>query len=131
MTTEHPLLTPVTVADVPLPNRIVVAPMSRVSTAGDGVPTENMVEYYAAYGRGGFGLIITEGTYTDHAHSQAHPNQPAMVSDEQVRAWSRVTDAVHAAGGRIFLQLMHAGAPACRIAPPTTGRPSRRSSTRG
>jgi 2,4-dienoyl-CoA reductase-like NADH-dependent reductase (Old Yellow Enzyme family) len=109
-TAAHPLLTPVTVGDIPLKNRVTVAPMSRVSTAGDGVPTENMVEYYAAYAHGGFGLIITEGTYTDHAHSQAYTNQPAIVTDEQVHAWSRVTDAVHAAGARIFLQLMHAGA---------------------
>ncbi|MGI8780720.1 MAG: NADH:flavin oxidoreductase [Solirubrobacteraceae bacterium] len=110
MTACHPLLAPVTVADVPLANRVVAAPMSRVSTAGDGVPTDNMVEYYADYARGGFGLIVTEGTYTDHAHSQAYANQPAIVTDGQVRAWARVTDAVHAAGGRIFMQLMHAGA---------------------
>jgi 2,4-dienoyl-CoA reductase-like NADH-dependent reductase (Old Yellow Enzyme family) len=84
--------------------------MSRVSTAGDGVPTENMAAYYADYARGGFGLMISEGTYTDHAHSQAYSNQPAIVTGEQVRGWARVVDAVHDAGGRIFLQLMHAGA---------------------
>ncbi|HEV2999140.1 MAG TPA: NADH:flavin oxidoreductase [Solirubrobacteraceae bacterium] len=110
MSNAHPLLTPVRVAGAELPNRVAVAPMSRVSTAGDGVPTDAMVDYYASYARGGFGLIVSEGTYTDHAHSQAYPNQPAIVTDEQVRAWARVTDAVHAAGGRIFLQLMHAGA---------------------
>jgi 2,4-dienoyl-CoA reductase-like NADH-dependent reductase (Old Yellow Enzyme family) len=110
VTAAHPLLTPVTVGDVPLTNRVAVAPMSRVSTAGDGVPTESMVDYYAAYAHGGFGLIVTEGTYTDHAHSQAYTNQPAIVTAEQVRVWSRVTDAIHAAGGRVFLQLMHAGA---------------------
>jgi 2,4-dienoyl-CoA reductase-like NADH-dependent reductase (Old Yellow Enzyme family) len=110
VTDHHPLLEPIAVADLRLPNRVAVAPMSRVSTAGDGVPTENMAAYYAEYARGGFGLIVTEGTYTDHAHSQAYPNQPAIVTDEQVRAWARVADAVHAAGGRIFLQLMHAGA---------------------
>jgi len=110
MTASHPLLTPIAVADVPLKNRVAVSPMSRVSTAGDGVPTDNMVDYYAEYARGGFGLIVTEGTYTDHAHSQAYANQPAVVTDDQVRAWACVTDAVHAAGGRIFMQLMHAGA---------------------
>jgi 2,4-dienoyl-CoA reductase-like NADH-dependent reductase (Old Yellow Enzyme family) len=107
---DHPLLIPVTVAGVQLRNRVVVAPMSRVSTAGDGVPTDNMVDYYADYARGGFGLIVTEGTYTDHAHSQAYADQPAIVTDDQVRAWARVADAVHGAGGRIFMQLMHAGA---------------------
>ena len=106
----NPLLTPVRVADVPLRNRVAVAPMSRVSTAGDGVPTDAMAGYYARFARGGFGLVISEGTYTDHAHSQAYADQPAIVTDEQVRAWARVADRVHAAGGRVFLQLMHAGA---------------------
>jgi 2,4-dienoyl-CoA reductase-like NADH-dependent reductase (Old Yellow Enzyme family) len=110
MTSIHPLLEPITIADVPLRNRVVVAPMSRVSTAGDGVPTETMAAYYADYARGGFGLVISEGTYTDHAHSQAYANQPAIVTDTQVRAWARVADRVHDAGGRMFLQLMHAGA---------------------
>ena len=106
----HPLVEPVTVAGLELANRIAVAPMSRVSTAGNGVPTDTMVDYYAEYARGGFGLVVTEGTYTDHAHSQAYRNQPAIVTDEQVRAWARVADAVHREGGRVFLQLMHAGA---------------------
>jgi N-ethylmaleimide reductase len=108
--THHPLLDPVTLGGLELPNRVAVAPMSRVSTAGDGVPTPQMADYFAAFAAGGFGLVLTDGTYLDHAHSQAYPDQPAIVTDEQVRAWARVTDAVHAAGGRIFLQLMHAGA---------------------
>jgi 2,4-dienoyl-CoA reductase-like NADH-dependent reductase (Old Yellow Enzyme family) len=106
----HPLLRPMAIGRVALVNRIAVAPMSRVSTGGDGVPTAAMADYYADFARGGFGLVITEGTYTDHAHSQAYPNQPAIVTDAQVRAWARVVDAVHAAGGRVFMQLMHAGA---------------------
>jgi 2,4-dienoyl-CoA reductase-like NADH-dependent reductase (Old Yellow Enzyme family) len=106
----HPLLEPISVGGRVLANRVSVAPMSRVSTRGDGVPTSNMAAYYAEYARGGFGLVITEGTYTDHAHSQAYPNQPAIVTEEQVRGWARVTDAVHAAAAPIFLQLMHAGA---------------------
>ena len=69
-----------------------------------------MADYYAEFAHGGFGLIITEGTYFDAAHSQAYPDQPAIVTEEQVRAWARVVDAVHEAGGTIFLQLMHAGA---------------------
>ena len=106
----NPLLEPVRIADVPLRNRVAVAPMSRVSTAGDGVPTDGMAAYYAGFARGGFGLVISEGTYTDHAHSQAYADQPAIVTDAQVRAWARVADRVHEAGGRVFLQLMHAGA---------------------
>ena len=108
--TRHPVLEPTALGGLALPNRAVVAPMSRVSTAGDGIPTPQMAAYFAAFAAGGFGLVLTDGTYLDHAHSQAYPDQPAIVTDEQVRAWARVTDAVHAEGGRIVLQLMHVGA---------------------
>jgi len=91
-------------------NRIAVAPMSRVSTKGDGVATPAMADYYAEFAHGGFGLIVSEGTYFDATHSQAYPDQPAIVTDEQVEAWARVVEAVHEAGRKIVLQLMHAGA---------------------
>jgi 2,4-dienoyl-CoA reductase-like NADH-dependent reductase (Old Yellow Enzyme family) len=107
---NYPVLTPVRIRGLELPNRAVVAPMSRVSTSGDGVPTGPMAEYYAHFAAGGFGLIISEGTYLDHQHSQAYPNQPAIVTEEQVAGWRAVTEAVHAAGAKIMLQLMHAGA---------------------
>jgi 2,4-dienoyl-CoA reductase-like NADH-dependent reductase (Old Yellow Enzyme family) len=106
----HPALEPITIGRLSLPNRAVVAPMSRLSTAGDGVPTPIMVRYFAEYARGGFGLVVTDGTYTDHAFSQAYAAQPAIVTAEQVEGWRAVVDAVHAEGGRILLQLMHAGA---------------------
>ncbi|KAA2254279.1 NADH:flavin oxidoreductase [Solihabitans fulvus] len=106
----HPVLSAVRIGPLSLANRVAVAPMSRVSTSGDGVPTAEMSAYYERFAAGGFGLLITEGTYTDHAFSQAYPNQPAIVTAEQVDSWRAVTDAVHAAGGRIVLQLMHAGA---------------------
>ena len=107
---SHPALSPVQVGSLELSNRTVVAPMSRVSTRGDGLATAQMVAYYARFARGGFGLVVTEGTYTDPWHSQAYPNQPAITTAAHVAAWRTVTDAVHAAGGRIVLQLMHAGA---------------------
>ncbi|SFQ49886.1 2,4-dienoyl-CoA reductase [Amycolatopsis arida] len=106
----HPALTPVRLGRLDLPNRAVVAPMSRVSTRGDGVPTPAMARYYARYAAGGFGLVVTEGTYPDDRYSQSYPNQPGIVTPAQVAAWRAVVDAVHAAGGRIALQLMHAGA---------------------
>lgn len=106
----HPVLSPITVGGLSLPNRAAVAPMSRVSTAGDGLATDEMASYYAEFAAGGFGLIITEGTYTDHAYSQAYPNQPAIVTTRQIEGWRAVTTAVRAAGSRILLQLMHAGA---------------------
>ncbi|WP_039822439.1 oxidoreductase [Nocardia testacea] len=108
--TIHPVLSEVRLGALRLRNRAVVAPMSRVSTAGDGVPTDAMAEYYARFAAGGFGLITTEGTYTDAEFSQTYPDQPGIVTERQIEAWRVVTDAVHAAGGVIALQLMHAGA---------------------
>ncbi|MGA6207299.1 NADH:flavin oxidoreductase [Nocardia testacea] len=108
--TIHPVLSEVRLGALRLRNRAVVAPMSRVSTAGDGVPTDAMAEYYARFATGGFGLITTEGTYTDAEFSQTYPDQPGIVTERQVEAWRAVTGAVHAAGGVIALQLMHAGA---------------------
>ncbi|KAA5830682.1 NADH:flavin oxidoreductase [Saccharopolyspora hirsuta] len=106
----HPALTPVRIGGTELPNRAVIAPMSRVSTAGDGVPTAQMADYYGGFARGGFGLITTEGTYTDDEHSQAYPDQPGITAAAHVAGWREVVRAVHDAGGRIALQLMHAGA---------------------
>jgi 2,4-dienoyl-CoA reductase-like NADH-dependent reductase (Old Yellow Enzyme family) len=69
-----------------------------------------MARYYSRFAAGGFSLIITEGTYTDHKYSQAYRNQPAIVTAQQVDGWRAVTESVHAAGSRLVLQLMHAGA---------------------
>lgn len=93
-----------------LPNRLVVAPMTRMSATAEGVPTETMQRYYAGYARGGFGLIVTEGIYVDRAWSQGYAHQPGLTDVAQAAAWRKITDAVHAAGGRIAAQLMHAGA---------------------
>ncbi|MEV4113827.1 NADH:flavin oxidoreductase [Nonomuraea sp. NPDC049695] len=107
--THHALL-PVRVGGLELSNRLAVAPMTRVSAAPDGTPTPEMAAYYADFAKGGFGLVITEGTYTDPLHSQGYLNQPGIVSATHVSAWQKVAAEVHAAGGRIVLQLMHAGA---------------------
>jgi 2,4-dienoyl-CoA reductase-like NADH-dependent reductase (Old Yellow Enzyme family) len=106
----HPALTPQRIGAIELKNRLAVAPMSRVSAAPDGTPTDEMTDYYRDFGRGGFGVVITEGTYTDTAHSRGYLNQPGLVSDAHVEGWRRVTDAVHAEGAPIVAQLMHAGA---------------------
>jgi 2,4-dienoyl-CoA reductase-like NADH-dependent reductase (Old Yellow Enzyme family) len=106
----HPALIPATLAGFSLKNRIVVAPLSRVSTRGDGIPTKQMVQYYASFAQGNFSLIISEGTYTDIAYSQGYPNQPGVATESQIEGWRKVTDAVHPAKGIIFIQLMHAGA---------------------
>ncbi|MET7336381.1 NADH:flavin oxidoreductase [Nonomuraea sp. NPDC005650] len=106
----HPALRPERIGRLTLANRLVVAPMTRVSAAPDGTPTPEMTDYYTAYAQGGFGLLITEGTYTDTVYSQGYLNQPGIVSAEHVAAWREITEQVHAAGSRIFMQLMHGGA---------------------
>jgi len=104
------LFDPVTLNGQLLTNRIGLAPMTRVSATADGRPTDEMARYYSKFADGGFSFLLTEGTYTDDEYSQGYQNQPGLVTDEQVAAWERVTDAVHGSGARIFAQLMHAGA---------------------
>ncbi len=112
------LFAPGNIGNTTLKNRLVVAPMTRVSAGPKGIASDQMASYYRAYIKGGFGLIISEGTYPDDKQSQGYHNQPGIVSDEQVAAWSKVTDAVHDEGGFIFSQLMHAGALSQYIAEP-------------
>jgi N-ethylmaleimide reductase len=89
-----------------LRNRLVMAPMTR-SRAGEGnVPTGLAAEYYAQ--RASAGLIVTEGTQVS-PQGVGYTHTPGMHSDAQVAGWRRVTDAVHAQGGRIFAQLWHVG----------------------
>ncbi|KRF08891.1 1,2-oxophytodienoate reductase [Arthrobacter sp. Soil782] len=100
------LFSPITVGELKLPNRLVMAPLTRCRSGQDGVPGPIVVEHYRQ--RASLGLIVSEGTYPSHA-GQGFPGQPGLVTDEQIEGWSRVTDAVHAEGGRIFAQVMHAG----------------------
>ncbi|BDZ40180.1 alkene reductase [Microbacterium suwonense] len=96
---------PIEVGALPLRNRIVMAPMTR-SRAFRTLATDDMAEYYAQ--RAGAGLIVTEGIQPS-AIGQGYPATPGLHSAEQVESWRRVTDAVHANGGRIVAQLMHTG----------------------
>ncbi|WP_433733225.1 alkene reductase [Nocardia sp. CA-129566] len=98
---------PIDVAGKRLSNRIVMAPMTRSRAYGPGSsPTAAMATYYAQ--RASAGLIVTEGTQPS-AVGQGYPFTPGLHSPQQVAAWRPVTDAVHAAGGTIFAQLMHTG----------------------
>jgi N-ethylmaleimide reductase len=93
-----------------LQNHLVMAPMTR-SRATDNIPNELMMEYYAQ--RGSAGLIITEGT-SPSPNGLGYPRIPGIFSPPQVEGWKRITDAVHAKGAKMFVQLMHCG----RIAHP-------------
>ncbi|MFE9367112.1 alkene reductase [Streptomyces sp. NPDC006978] len=102
--------------DLNLPNRLVMAPMTRVRAAAGGLATPSMAAYYAQ--RATAGLIVSEGVQPSLI-GQSNPGTPGLHTDEQVAAWRPVTSAVHANGGRIFAQIMHGG----RVShPDTTGR---------
>lgn len=107
-----PLWSPLQIGSTRLENRVALAPMTRVSATEEGRATEKMMSYYEAFARGGFGLLITEGIYPDTAHSQGYRFQPGIATEEQAQSWAAVVEAVHAAGARIFAQLMHAGSQA-------------------
>jgi 2,4-dienoyl-CoA reductase-like NADH-dependent reductase (Old Yellow Enzyme family) len=100
------LHTPLRLGDLALPNRIVMAPLTRCRTDEARVPTTLMQEYYAQ--RASAGLIISEATSVE-AHGVGYPNTPGIWSAEQVAGWKRITDAVHNVGGRMLLQLWHVG----------------------
>ncbi|WP_083922179.1 alkene reductase [Nocardiopsis halotolerans] len=105
-TAVNPLLDAYALPRLTLPNRVVMAPMTRLRADRRAVPRPVMAEYYAQ--RAGAGLIVSEGIAPSPT-GQQYLNQPGLFTEEQVEAWRRVTDAVHAAGGRIFAQIMHAG----------------------
>ncbi|MBK4738888.1 alkene reductase [Noviherbaspirillum pedocola] len=101
------LFDPIKIGDLELPNRVIMAPLTRSRAVGEGrVPNALMAEYYAQ--RASAGLILSEATAVT-PQGVGYANTPGIWSDEQVDGWKRVTDAVHAAGGRIFLQLWHVG----------------------
>lgn len=100
------LFTPLTLGDLTLPNRIIMAPLTR-SRASDGrVPNDLMAEYYAQ--RADVGLILTEATSVSPM-GVGYADTPGIWSDEQTEGWKKITKAVHDKGGRIFLQLWHVG----------------------
>lgn len=97
---------PIRIGRWTLPQRFVMAPMTR-SRAGEGmVPTDDNARYYAQ--RAGAGLIITEGTQPSLV-GQGYPNTPGLFTDEHSAGWCKIATAVHEGGGVIFVQLMHVG----------------------
>lgn len=98
---------PIDLSGTQLANRVALAPMTRSRSFGPRhVPTDSVVEYYAQ--RASAGLVITEGIQPSVV-GQGYPDTPGLHSQEQIAGWRKVTDAVHAEGGTIFAQLMHAG----------------------
>jgi N-ethylmaleimide reductase len=107
MSTDSPLFTPLRIGALLCPNRVVMAPLTRNRSRQPGnVPQEMNARYYAQ--RAGFGLIVSEATQISPV-GQGYLWAPGIHSDEQVEGWRLVTRAVHAAGGRMVLQLWHVG----------------------
>ena len=100
------LFQPVQLGALTLPNRILMAPLTRCRADADHVPTAIMAEHYAQ--RASAGLLIAEATMIAEGNS-AFWREPGIYSEAQIAGWKQVTDAVHAKGGRIFLQIWHGG----------------------
>ena len=100
------LFSPMTLGELELPNRLVMAPLTRLRSGQEGIPGPLVAEHYRQ--RASLGLIVSEGTYPSPA-GRSYPGQPGIVTTDQIAGWKKVTDAVHAEGGRIFAQVMHGG----------------------
>jgi N-ethylmaleimide reductase len=104
--TDHTLFQPYTLGSLTLSNRFVMAPLTRNRAGAGLVPSELAATYYAQ--RASAGLIITEATQIS-AQAQGYQDTPGLFTQDQIDGWRKVTDAVHAKGGKIFVQLWHVG----------------------
>lgn len=100
------LFDPLQIGAITLKNRVIMAPLTRSRSGSDRIPNDLMVEYYRQ--RSGAGLILSEATSVTPM-GVGYADTPGIWSDEQTEGWKKVTDAVHAEGGKIFLQLWHVG----------------------
>src|ERR1700722_16530077 len=103
----HPsLFQPLQLGSITLPNRIIMAPLTRMRAGANNVPTALNAKYYAQ--RATAGLIISEGTAVS-VDAHGYPVAPGIYTQDQIEGWRQVTDAVHEAGGRIVMQIGHNG----------------------
>ncbi|MBT3373802.1 MAG: NADH:flavin oxidoreductase [Rhodospirillaceae bacterium] len=103
------LFEPFTVKGVTLPNRIVMAPMTRRKSPGN-VPGGDVAAYYRRRAEGGVGLIITEGTFINHKAANGYDNVPDIYNPAALAGWKQVIEEAHAGGAKIIPQLWHVGA---------------------
>jgi 2,4-dienoyl-CoA reductase-like NADH-dependent reductase (Old Yellow Enzyme family) len=104
----NPMFKPFTCKGLSLPNRVVMAPMTRSQSPG-GVPTAAVADYYARRAAADVGLIITEGTVINRGGASNDPNIPEFHGDKALAGWKRVAEHVHQAGGKIAPQIWHMG----------------------
>ncbi|WP_295769497.1 NADH:flavin oxidoreductase [uncultured Mucilaginibacter sp.] len=102
------LFRPFSLKSLNIPNRIVMAPMTR-SFSPNGIPTNTVAEYYAKRAEGEVGLILSEGTVINRSSSSNEPNVPHFYGNEALAGWQNVINAVHAAGGAMGPQIWHMG----------------------
>ncbi|MFF7748519.1 NADH:flavin oxidoreductase [Streptomyces sp. NPDC007971] len=99
---------PIALNGLTVPNRIVMAPMTRMFSPG-GIPGEDVISYYARRAAAGVGLVVTEGTYVGHDSAGQSDRVPRFHGEEQLAGWAKVAEEVHKAGGTIVPQLWHIG----------------------
>ncbi|MFH9006805.1 NADH:flavin oxidoreductase [Streptomyces afghaniensis] len=114
---------PVSLGGLTVPNRIAMAPMTRMFSPG-GVPGDDVVSYYSRRAAAGVGLIVTEGTYVGHESAGQSDRVPRFHGEEQLAGWAKVAEAVHAAGGTIVPQLWHIGMVRNQGEPPVADAPA-------
>ncbi|MFF3909436.1 NADH:flavin oxidoreductase [Streptomyces sp. NPDC001848] len=114
---------PIPLNGLTVPNRIVMAPMTRMFSPG-GIPGEDVRSYYARRAAAGVGLIVTEGTYVGHESAGQSDRVPRFHGEEQLAGWARVAEEVHAAGGTIVPQLWHIGMVRKQGEPPFADAPA-------
>ncbi|MEV5487708.1 NADH:flavin oxidoreductase [Streptomyces bobili] len=117
------LARPVSLNGLTVPNRIVMAPMTRMFSPG-GVPGEDVASYYGRRAAAGVGLIVTEGTYVGHDSAGGSDRVPRFHGEEQLAGWAKVAEAVHAGGGTIVPQLWHIGMVRNQGEPPVVDAPA-------
>ncbi|MFJ4035252.1 NADH:flavin oxidoreductase [Streptomyces griseoluteus] len=114
---------PITLNGLTVPNRIAMAPMTRMFSPG-GIPGEDVVSYYSRRAANGVGLIVTEGTYVGHDSAGQSDSVPRFHGEEQLAGWEKVAREVHAAGGTIVPQLWHIGMVRRQGEPPIADAPA-------
>src|SRR5215210_2535758 len=120
MSTSSKLFEPYQLGPITLPNRLVMAPLTRNRAVAGMVPSPLAIEYYGQ--RASAGLLITESSQISQ-QGQGYQDTPGIYSKEQVAGWRKVTDRVHARGGRIFIQIWHVGRISHTSLQPNSGAP--------
>jgi 2,4-dienoyl-CoA reductase-like NADH-dependent reductase (Old Yellow Enzyme family) len=103
------LFSPFTIRNKTLKNRIGVAPMTRMSAAGDSIPREDVLTFLKTRAKNGAGLVYTEAIVTDYKSAQGYPGQARILNQNQVDAWKQVTDEIRAHGAVSICQVFHCG----------------------